>query len=134
MMPQSALKRPIVHTEQAVEKSLGSSVNAAMFGVRGRFDETAAQHRREGQRNKARDQHATIIVTANSCSRRPRMPLMKSTGRNTAASDNVIEIMVNPISRDPFSAAANGVSPASIWRTMFSSMTIASSTRSRRRA
>jgi len=39
---------------------------------------------------------------------------MKSTGRNTAASDNVIEIMVNPISRDPFSAAANGVSPASI--------------------
>ena len=47
---------------------------------------------------------------------------------NTAASEADIETIVNPISREPFSAAANGVSPSSIWRTMFSSITIASST------
>ncbi len=47
---------------------------------------------------------------------------------NTAISENVIEIIVNPISRAPFSAASKGRIPPSIWRTMFSSMTIASST------
>ena len=36
--------------------------------------------------------------------------------------------MVKPISRDPLSAAIIGSSPSSMWRTMFSSMTMASST------
>jgi hypothetical protein len=53
---------------------------------------------------------------------------MKSTGRNTAASDSVIERMVNPISRAPLRAASIRLSPCSMWRTMFSSMTTASST------
>ncbi len=53
---------------------------------------------------------------------------MKSTGINTATSEMVIEMMVNPISREPLSAATMGVSPSSMWRTMFSSITIASST------
>ncbi len=56
------------------------------------------------------------------------MPLMKRIGMNTAASDVVIVRMVKPISRDPFSAASSGASPCSMWRTMFSSITIASST------
>ena len=47
---------------------------------------------------------------------------------NTAISENVIETMVKPISRAPFSAASNGRMPPSMWRTMFSSMTMASST------
>ena len=47
---------------------------------------------------------------------------------NTAISENVIEIMVKPISRAPFSAAAYGRMPCSMWRTMFSSITMASST------
>ena len=47
---------------------------------------------------------------------------------NTAASDSVIETMVKPISLDPFSAASSGFSPISMWRTMFSSITMASST------
>src|SRR5581483_2566774 len=51
-----------------------------------------------------------------------------STGMNTAASDSVIETMVKPISRAPFNAAVIGGSPISMWRTMFSSMTMASST------
>jgi hypothetical protein len=71
---------------------------------------------------------AMLIVTANSCSSRPTMPPMKRIGMNTAASDTVIEMMVKPISFAPWSAASSGGSPCSMCRTMFSSMTIASST------
>ena len=46
----------------------------------------------------------------------------------TAASEMVIETMVKPISREPLRAASIGVSPISMWRTMFSSTTMASST------
>jgi hypothetical protein len=71
---------------------------------------------------------AVVIVTANSRNRRPRIPLMKRIGMNTAASDVVIVRIVKPISFDPFNDASSGFSPASMWRTMFSSITIASST------
>ena len=71
---------------------------------------------------------ATAIVTANSRNTRPTMPPISSTGMNTAISENVIEMMVKPISREPFSAASNGRMPLSMWRMMFSSMTMASST------
>ena len=47
---------------------------------------------------------------------------------NTATSDRVIEMTVKLISRLPFSAASITGSPCSMWRTMFSSTTIASST------
>ena len=53
---------------------------------------------------------------------------MKRIGMNTAASDVVIVRIVKPISFEPFSAASSGASPLSMWRTMFSSITIASST------
>ena len=46
----------------------------------------------------------------------------------TAASDKVIDRMVKPISRDPSNAAWRGSFPISMCRTMFSSMTMASST------
>ncbi|MNM58038.1 hypothetical protein D3C81_692600 [compost metagenome] len=49
---------------------------------------------------------------------------------NTATSEIEIDRMVKPISRDPTSAAFSGGTPSSIWRTMFSSMTMASSTTS----
>ena len=71
---------------------------------------------------------ATPIVTANSRNSLPMIPPMKSTGMNTAASDSVIEMIVKPISREPASAASMGFLPISMWRTMFSSMTMASST------
>ena len=71
---------------------------------------------------------ATPIVTANSWSRRPMMPPMKRTGRNTATRESVIETMVKAISREPSSAALSGGFPFSMCRTMFSSITIASST------
>ena len=44
---------------------------------------------------------ATPMVTANSCSSRPTMPPMNSTGMKTAASDTVIDRIVNAISFDP---------------------------------
>ena len=71
---------------------------------------------------------ATATETANSRNTRPTMPPISSTGMNTAISEKVIDTMVKPISREPFSAASNGRMPPSIWRTMFSSMTMASST------
>ncbi len=71
---------------------------------------------------------ATVMVTANSRNSRPRMPPMNRIGMNTAASETVIETIVNPISFDPISAASYGGTPFSICRTIFSSITIASST------
>ena len=71
---------------------------------------------------------AAQMVTANSRNSRPRMPAMKRIGMKTAASESVMETIVKPISREPASAASKGFSPFSMWRTMFSSMTMASST------
>ena len=71
---------------------------------------------------------AIVNVSANSRNMRPTRPLMNSSGMNTAISDSVSEITVKPISRAPFSAACSGLSPFSMWRTMFSIMTMASST------
>ena len=53
---------------------------------------------------------------------------MNRIGMKTAASDTVIVMMVKTISFEPFSDASIGVSPCSMWRTMFSSITMASST------
>ena len=57
---------------------------------------------------------ATTIVTANSLSRRPMMPPMNITGMNTAASDNVIETIVKPISRAPSRVAVRRSLPISM--------------------
>ena len=71
---------------------------------------------------------AVVIVTANSRNKRPRIPAMNRIGMNTAASEVVIVRIVKPISFEPLSAASSGASPASMCRTMFSSITMASST------
>ena len=47
---------------------------------------------------------------------------------NTAISDRLIDSTVKPTSRAPSSAACRRGMPASIWRVMFSSTTMASST------
>ncbi len=56
------------------------------------------------------------------------IPPMNRNGMKTAASDNVIERIVNPTSDAPSIAAWSLGFPISRWRTMFSSITIASST------
>ena len=69
-----------------------------------------------------------LMTRPNSLNIRPTTPPMNSTGMNTATSERVIEMMVKPTSFEPLRAASIGFSPASICRTMFSSMTMASST------
>ena len=71
---------------------------------------------------------ATPIVTENSRKSLPTSPPMKRIGMNTAASETVMETMVKPISRAPSRVAWNLDLPISMCRTMFSSMTMASST------
>ena len=53
---------------------------------------------------------------------------MNSSGMNTATSDRLIDSTVKPTSRAPSSAASMRSMPASIWRAVFSSTTMASST------
>ncbi len=69
-----------------------------------------------------------VTVSANSRNRRPMMPPISSSGMKTAISDKLIESTVKPISLEPLSAAFIGVSPFSMWRWMFSTTTMASST------
>ncbi len=70
----------------------------------------------------------TASVIANSRNSRPTTSVMNSSGINTAISETVSEMIVNPIWPAPFSAASIGESPASTKRAMFSIITIASST------
>ena len=72
---------------------------------------------------------AIVTTTANSLKMRPTTPPISSTGMNTATSEIVIEMMVKPISRAALERRLEGLaSSSSMWRTMFSSMTMASST------
>ena len=56
------------------------------------------------------------------------MPLIKTKGTNTATSTTVVAIMANETCFAPLYAATKGVSPNSILLTIFSNITIASST------
>src|SRR5437016_765631 len=71
---------------------------------------------------------AVQMVTANSRKILPRIPLMNRMGMNTAASEMVIERIENTNSLDHRYDASMGVNPFSMCRTMFSSITMASST------
>ncbi|MEY9685691.1 hypothetical protein ABIF13_006465 [Bradyrhizobium elkanii] len=71
---------------------------------------------------------AIVMVMANSRNRRPTRPPIKRIGTNTATSDTLIDSTVKPTSRVPTSVASSRDSPASMWRVMFSSTTMASST------
>ena len=59
---------------------------------------------------------------------RPVRPVANASGANTDASVSVIATIAKPISRAPLIAACLRGMPSSMWRKMFSSMTIASST------
>ena len=56
------------------------------------------------------------------------MPPISRIGMNTAISEMLIDSTVKPTSCAPSSAACSGGMPASTWRVMFSSTTMASST------
>ena len=61
--------------------------------------------------------------------KRPMMPPMKATGRNTATMQKVVASTASPISLVPSIAACRCVLPKPIWRMMFSRTTMASSIR-----
>ncbi len=71
---------------------------------------------------------ATDSVTANSRNKRPGSPAINSRGINTATREILIDSTVKPTSRTPRRAATIGFTPASKWREIFSSTTMASST------
>src|SRR5436853_6495348 len=66
-------------------------------------------------------------VSANGRNHSPGTPGMKATGTNTATMENVVAATARPISAVPFSAAVRRSAPRSMWRTMFSRTTMASS-------
>ena len=70
----------------------------------------------------------TARVIANSLNSLPTTSCMKSSGISTAISETVSEMMVKPICPEPLSAASSGDSPTSMYREMFSIITMASST------
>ncbi len=70
----------------------------------------------------------TLRVMANSRNNRPTTSPMNRSGIKTAMSEMVRERMVKAICFDPLNAASSGESPFSMYRAMFSIITIASST------
>ncbi|MCY1352082.1 hypothetical protein D9M71_157730 [compost metagenome] len=71
---------------------------------------------------------APARVKANSLNSAPVRPLRKPIGAYTAARVMVMVTTGTAISRAPSMAASNGVLPSSMWRWMFSTTTMASST------
>ena len=67
-------------------------------------------------------------VTANSLNSRPSRPPMPRMGIKMATREKLMETMVNDTSLLPRKAAFRGETPSSMWRTMFSVTTMASST------
>ena len=70
-----------------------------------------------------------MIVTENSRKMRPSRPGKKTSGIKTAASESVIDRIVNEISPALLNAACTTDSPCSARRTTFSKNTMASSTK-----
>ena len=68
---------------------------------------------------------SVIAVCVNST---PVIPLIKIKGTKTATKTTVVAIIANETCLAPLNAATRGVSPNSILLTMFSNITIASST------
>ena len=71
---------------------------------------------------------APARASANSVNNRPVRPGVKARGAYTATSVAVMVMTAKPISRAPRMLAENGSMPSSMYRKMFSSMTMASST------
>ncbi len=71
---------------------------------------------------------ARLTVAAKALNTRPTTPPISRIGRNTAISHRVMESTAKPTSRGPLMAAATGSIPASTWRMIASSTTMASST------
>jgi len=69
------------------------------------------------------------MVSANGLNHCPATPYMNATGTNTATIENVVAATARPISSVPSCDAVTWSFPISMWRTMFSRTTMASSIR-----
>ncbi len=72
---------------------------------------------------------AQAMVSAKGLNHCPEMPGMKAIGTNTETMEKVVAATARPISLVPSRAACRWPLPISMWRTMFSRTTIASSMR-----
>ena len=72
---------------------------------------------------------ASDAVQPNCLKNLPGMPLMKAVGKNTAIKVKVVAITAKPISSAASMAACRGGLPMRKWRSMFSTSTMASSTK-----
>src|SRR5262249_1157429 len=141
LVAEHDVERALVERQHRIEARLDGAVHAAVV-FRLAMHEARAQHRRERERDQRRHRDRggdgegefadtaieAVTVSGNSRNMRPMMPPMSKSGMNTATSDRLIESTVKPISREPLSAASNGAAPSSMWRWMFSTTTMASST------
>ena len=84
---QAEAQRPVVQPQPALEDRFDGVVEPAVPGECGGFRKRLQSIGVRLIDTKPEIRMATPIVTANSCSRRPTMPPMNSTGMNTAASD-----------------------------------------------
>ena len=96
-MPKDRSKGPVINIKHPIEEAFGCVVEPVVLLLVRRTQKAAAEHGCQRKRYKSRDKDRHADGHCESWSNLPRMPLMKSTGMKTAASEMVIEIMVNPI-------------------------------------
>src|SRR2546426_8378103 len=127
-MAQRILQADVVSAEHALVNALKGVEEAAVFFPVPGAQEAAAKHGGQGKRNKTGNQNCRADGDRKLVQQPSEDAAQKSTGMNTAASESVMETMVKPTSFAPRNAASSTPSPISMCRTMFSSMTMASST------
>ena len=125
---QHRRERPVVEAEGAVEDALRPAEQPAVVDLLRRHQEAAAEHRRQRQRHEAGDQHRgadghreLVEQPAEDAAHeqdRDEHRRQRQGHRHDGEAD-----LLGPQER-----RLKGFSPSSMWRTMFSSMTIASST------
>src|SRR6476660_3652251 len=114
--------------QPGAEDAFAEIEKASVAGTFLMSEKPATQHRGQGQGYEAGNQDGGADGNGKFVQQTAYDSAMNSNGMNTAASDSVMERMVKPISLAPSMAASIGFLPISMWRTMFSSMTMASST------
>jgi hypothetical protein len=129
----TALATPSVHQRCARHQRTRSRYHAMMCAGRsGRscgFKKYAAIIGVSVRATSNEQSTATTTVKLNGLKNSPPIPLMNATGTNTAQIVNVVATTARPISIAASIAASLGFLPMRKWRTMFSTSTIASSTK-----
>ena len=116
LVAQHDVERAPVERQHGVEAGLDDAVDAAVRRPASRCMKREHIIGASVSDTSAETAIEAVTVSANSRNSRPMMPLISSSGMNTAISEQEIDSTVKPISREPLSAASNGGSPCSTWR------------------